>query len=640
MGSRSLTVVLLLLGAIGASLAACLSFGLPALAVAPPEVQGVPLWTCFAPFGGSLVAATLVVWRNRAPAELLGDLPGQTTLAFALAAVGAVLLGVLLEPHPLIDHRRAAVLVCAPATVLAHAMVLRFAIQGPLMAEMSRLILEGRSKRPGSPRAPGDTRSRFGVLGIRPMVTLTTMALCALGVATTAIHAYSRALREQEVISERHLVDLLRVAQAQVEHLPPTAMLRQFFAAYPPGSLTTTVLLDAAHRTLSSAPGIPQGARMATYGRSCTVGDSTFRCATDILPGGGHLAVVALRGESDDASLSGLRLELWWLGAGLLLVAGVLGWAFGNDASRDFRVMTNQLRAMATQDEPDLGRPLTVVSIDEIGDLTAALGEMRVRLETEIAAYQESLRKAKEADRIKSMFFSDVSHELRTPLTTICGYAQMMLEGMAGDLSHRQREDVRVVYQSGQQLLGLINDVLDISVIESGHLALTLESVDLGTLCREGVRAHSAAAHKKTGNTGKTIALSLEMEENLPWIVADPLRVRQVLHNLLSNALKFTTEGSVIVRVMRHGPQEVALEVQDTGAGISGVDIGLIFDRYRQAGSLQARRLGSGLGLGICRHLVELHDGTISAESEMGRGSTFTVVLPTRGPRDRGARPV
>jgi len=291
---------------------------------------------------------------------------------------------------------------------------------------------------------------------------------------------------------------------------------------------------------------------------------------------------------------------------------------------------------MAGQEQPDLGKPVTVTSIDEVGDLTAALGKLRLRLERELEGYRDSLRKTREADRIKNMFFSDVSHELRTPLTTICGYSQLLAEENVGELTASQREDMTVIHNAGRQLLGLINDVLDISVIQSGDLSLSLEKVDVGAVCRDIVRGQSAVARKKSESSGKPLELRCELEEGLPTIVADPLRVRQLVQNLLSNALKFTEEGSIVVRVARHQHGLVRVEVADSGVGISAAEIGQVFERYRQVGAVKGQRQGTGLGLGICKHLVELHGGEISVESEVQRGTTFTVLLPEAGPAPAG----
>jgi len=283
---------------------------------------------------------------------------------------------------------------------------------------------------------------------------------------------------------------------------------------------------------------------------------------------------------------------------------------------------------MATQDRLDLDRPVTVTSIDEVGDLTAALGKLRTWLEAELAGYRDALATAREADRTKNEFFATVSHELRTPLTTLCGFAQLLLDGSEGDLSSSQREDIASILRGGRQLLDLVNDVLDISVIETGTVQLAFEQVDLGPLCRQV--AHAQRAILDASALKGRVELVVEIEDELPTIDADPRRLTQIVQNLLSNAMKFTAKGSIRLQVRREGP--------DTGEGIGGVDLPHVFDHYRQAGDLQTRRAGSGLGLAICKRLTELHHGSIAVESEVGRGSTFTVTLPRARPGQRTLR--
>jgi signal transduction histidine kinase len=633
--------VLLALTSVGVALAICLALLLPALGALPLREQEIPpLWSYLAPAAACLAVGGLAVWRRRperlphVAAERLADLPGQIMTLFAGVAVAGIVLGAFLEPHPLHLQRPAVTLVCGPALALAHAMVLRFMVQAPLMGEVTQTLARGGGH--GASREPAGGLGALGVLPFRPTVAITTVTLSGVALALICVHTYSRAQSDRESAAEAHASDLLRIVEAQLDGLPSLAARVHFLSGFPVSTVATPLLLDNAGRALSPALGIQTGARLELRGRSCIApGGRRYPCAVSSRPAP-RAAVLRPAAESLEATpaVARLRSDLLELAAGLLLFAGLLGFAIGGDTARDFRTMAAQIKAMAHQDELDLGHPIPVTSIDEVGDLTAELGRLRHRLEDELDGYRVSLRKVREADRIKNRFFSDVSHELRTPLTTICGYAQMLTEGIAGEITEGQREDVRIIHQSGCQLLSLINDVLEISVIQSGHLTLALESVDLGELCRELVRAQVAVVRKKAEESGRPLELTIEVEEGLAPILGDGTRLRRVVQNLLSNAIKFTEQGEIKVRVGQHDETRLFFSVIDSGVGIGAAELPLIFERYRQVGSLTARRQGTGLGLGICKHLVELHEGEIIVESELERGTTFTVLLPSHGPQE------
>lgn len=642
MTNRTLAIVLLALTSVGVALALCLAILLPALGALPPREQEVPpLWSYLAPLAACLTAALPSLLRRRPDrlphltAERLADLPGQTMTIFALVATAGILAGAFLEPTPLHEQRPAVTLICGPALAFAHAMVLRFLVQAPLMNEVEQTL--ARTGGHGGSRERSGARPALGVFALRPTVAITTVTLSAVALALIGVHTYSRVQGDRDVAGERHLADLLRVVEAQLEALPQEARAR-FVAGYPISTVAMPLLVDAQGRALTSAMGIPRGTGLTLRARSCVTSDGRrYRCA--VSRRAAPLPIIVEPPEERGAApvVAALRTDLLQLSAGLLLFAALLGLAIGGDTARDFRTMTTQIQAMAHQDELDLGRPIPVTSIDEVGDLTAEIGRLRLRLEAELEEYRSSLRKVREADRIKNRFFSDVSHELRTPLTTICGYSQMLAEGLVGQTTDAQREDLKIIYQSGYQLLSLVNDVLDISVIQSGHLSLSLESVELGPLCRDIVRGQTAVVRKKAEDSGLPLELALELAPELPTIIGDPMRLRRVVQNLLSNAIKFTRQGRITVEVARHDGARVSLSVSDTGVGISAADLPQVFERYRQVGAMSARREGTGLGLGICKHLVELHDGEIIVESELDKGTRFTVLLPVSGPEPRSA---
>ncbi len=253
------------------------------------------------------------------------------------------------------------------------------------------------------------------------------------------------------------------------------------------------------------------------------------------------------------------------------------------------------------------------------GQIATALENARLFAELELTA--ERLR---EADRFKSEFLANMSHELRTPLNSIIGYSEVLLMGIDGAMDPETAEDVQAIYDNGHHLLRLINDVLDLAKIEAGHMPLHIESVDLDALLDEVKTNATGLIHRSK----KPIELKVTAESDLPLIQADRLRLSQVLNNLVSNAVKFTEQGYVHMRASRRD-KWACIQVQDTGAGMSEEELGKIFDKYRQVDRSAARRAeGTGLGLTITRYLVEMHGGTITVQSNVNEGSTFTVLLP------------
>ncbi len=237
---------------------------------------------------------------------------------------------------------------------------------------------------------------------------------------------------------------------------------------------------------------------------------------------------------------------------------------------------------------------------------------------------QQTMQRLRDVDRLKSEFLANMSHELRTPLNSILGYTEVLLMGIDGELTPEMEEDVKAVHENGQQLLTLINDILDLTKIEAGQMTLTLEPVEVPELLNDVRTNNMGLLHRR----GKPVTMEVELEDNLPCIIADQVRVAQILNNLVSNAVKFTDEGYIKLRAQREG-NFVRIDVEDTGIGISQEDIPQLFERFRQVdGSSTRRAEGTGLGLAITRHLVEMHGGRIEVQSEVGKGSTFSVWIP------------
>ena len=255
------------------------------------------------------------------------------------------------------------------------------------------------------------------------------------------------------------------------------------------------------------------------------------------------------------------------------------------------------------------------------------LRNARLQLDQSRSALREARAQARRgeqaadaANAAKSAFLATMSHEIRTPLNGVLGMAQAM---QADELSDAQRSRIAVVRESGETLLAILNDILDLSKIEAGRLSLETTQFDMGELARGAHAVFSAIAEERG------LAFSLEIEDAaLGTYEGDPTRVRQILHNLASNALKFTAEGEVRISLMAREPG-VRVEVRDTGEGIAPEVLGRLFDKFVQADASTTRRFGgTGLGLAICRELAQMMGGAIGAESRLGEGSIFTVDLP------------
>ena len=244
-------------------------------------------------------------------------------------------------------------------------------------------------------------------------------------------------------------------------------------------------------------------------------------------------------------------------------------------------------------------------------------------------ALQETNSRLSQASRLKSDFLAKMSHELRTPLTAMLGFSDVLLKGLDGELSAIQQEDVSRIKRSGLAILELINDILDLSKIESGRMTLKLEPLDLAALTNNVVSNLGKLAEDKG------LYLVTDFADPELDVVADPMRVSQVLTNLLGNAIKFTERGGVTVRGTL-GPDAVRLEVRDTGVGVAPEAIGMIWDEFRQGDTGAMSHSGTGLGLAISRRLVNMQGGSIGVESNADGGSCFWFTLP----RPQGAPPV
>ncbi|RME51485.1 MAG: GAF domain-containing protein [Caldilineae bacterium] len=267
-------------------------------------------------------------------------------------------------------------------------------------------------------------------------------------------------------------------------------------------------------------------------------------------------------------------------------------------------------------------------SEEEIAAVKAIANQIALALENaRLSQEQEkTIVKLKEVDRLKSDFLASMSHELRTPLNSIIGFADILLQGIDGPLSENAITDITAIHNSGKHLLALINDILDLSKIEAGRMELVRSALSIEDIFRD------VAASVSSLLTEKPIELRQQVEPNLPPVWADSLRLTQVIINLVSNAIKFTDEGSVTMGAERHSDKFLHIYVQDTGIGIPQDKFDLVFEHFRQIDSRNNRKYqGTGMGLAIARQLVQLHGGEMWLESEVGKGSTFHFTIPVAG---------
>lgn len=247
------------------------------------------------------------------------------------------------------------------------------------------------------------------------------------------------------------------------------------------------------------------------------------------------------------------------------------------------------------------------------------------------ARTKKELIKAKEiaeaATRAKSDFLANMSHELRTPLNAIIGFSDMIRMGLSGDVSEKQAEFIEDIYSSGEHLLSLINDILDLSKIESGNMDIQYSSVNLEKLIQ---RSTIFFKEKMLNNNLK---LSMQIDLKTDCLEVDERLIKQVVVNLISNAVKFTPEGgSIIVGTKKSNNNDmIKIYIKDTGIGIKEEDMHLLFEPFKQIESVYTKKYeGTGLGLALCKDIVELHGGELWVESEWGKGSCFCFTIPKK----------
>ena len=349
------------------------------------------------------------------------------------------------------------------------------------------------------------------------------------------------------------------------------------------------------------------------FRRQIRAGEFTFSFARD-----GEQALAVLQADAGiDLMLLDINMPVM---DGLTLLARL----------RELQASVHAIIVSAYGDMPNIRTAMNRGAFDFVTkpiDMVDLEATMRKTL-NEIARLREIERRRFAAERARSnlaRFVANMSHELRTPLNAIIGLTEMMFTNAARFGTEKAEEPLRRLHRAGTHLLGLINQVLDLSKIEAGKLELSPESVNLTSLIDEVIGTAGQLAEQNNNR------LVIERHENLGSLTVDPMRLRQILLNLLSNACKFTKQGEVTLRVRKvvDGRNWIELAVSDTGIGMTAEQQAKLFEEFAQADSSTAQRYGgTGLGLAITRNLARMMGGDVTAISEPGKGSIFTVRLP------------
>lgn len=318
----------------------------------------------------------------------------------------------------------------------------------------------------------------------------------------------------------------------------------------------------------------------------------------------------------------------------LVIVLGVVTWVINVAVGGPISTLQAAAAKIA---QGDYAQRATVRGRDEVGKMAqdfntmaGAIQDLVIKLEDQVQEAQQARERAEQSDQVKSAFLASMSHELRTPLNSIINYAKFVSKGVMGDVNQRQRESLNKVIDSGKHLLGLINDVLDISKIESGSLSLFVEeNVNLNEIL--DTVASTAQALIDT----KPVQLHLNITPDLPLITGDRQRIRQIVLNVVSNACKYTDEGRITISANADAMgatmgDTIQIVVKDTGFGIAPEDYGAVFESFKQTESGLRHGGGTGLGMPISKSLTEAHGGRLWFESIKNEGTTFYITLPIK----------
>ncbi|MBL8743755.1 MAG: HAMP domain-containing histidine kinase [Myxococcales bacterium] len=335
-----------------------------------------------------------------------------------------------------------------------------------------------------------------------------------------------------------------------------------------------------------------------------------------------HLSVIALAAAPETpAETLTLVQAVAALTALLVGVAAAVTFSYARAANDEVALLRERIRKMADPKTEAVGATIPIRALDEVGLLTMAFNTLVNRFIAAEKTYRADLAEAARVDEERLEFLAGLSHELRTPMNAILGFSHVLESGVDGPLSGDARESVEIIRTSGEHLRTLIDDILDLSALESGELKLTKRAVDVRRIAEEVVREATALARHKQ------LVLRVECDSSV-IVMADKRRVRQILTNLVSNAVKFTPPlGSVVVRIWERS-RFAEIDVADTGYGVPENERAVIFEAYRQVAGARLHHGGAGLGLATVKRLVELHGGDIKLTSVVSKGSTFSFRLP------------
>ena len=496
---------------------------------------------------------------------------------------------------------------------------------------------------------PSDTRQRRPSTSFRAKITALSLAATTVGLAIAFMAFIFQAwvgdrvnLAERRITLGQHVVadasEALRTGRPELARQAGQILQR------------VSDLPSAAFFTADGKPFLHWGLIRTPPRRFASLPTADYRPGfleihVPVMSGERHVGeLVMISGEASvDRNLRrniAVGLGLFVVGA---LISGVLAhWLSGRVLAPLSRLANGMEEVRNTKDFSVRVEP---ASSDEFGRLAITFNELLDEIRSNDAALRGALGELTEArdsayaaNVMKSQFLANMSHEIRTPLNGVLGMAQVMAQN---PMTPAQQERLGVIRQSGEALLAILNDLLDLSKIEAGKLELEEEPFDLADLALGAHAAFTSIANAK----GVSFNLCISDSARGVWR-GDSVRVRQILYNLISNALKFTTEGQVQVDIGRApggSPESLRIRVSDTGIGIAPDKLATLFDKFVQADSSTTRKFGgTGLGLSICRELAGLMGGTIEVESHEGSGARFDVLLPLiwLSPETRQAAPV
>jgi signal transduction histidine kinase len=492
---------------------------------------------------------------------------------------------------------------------------------GPLSALNSASFAASATQTIPLPRFRG--RSVWPLLPLAPAVVFVIGIAVAIAIGLVGVDHLSRGADTDPAERARLLVDVVgarlvmlsRADQAEAVRFAARKSGAEVLIVTPEGEVITDASLGALDRgALRKIVGMGQGEAITRVGRT------RFAVRPLEPPPTRDYLVAFVAKPLAPMGTGALLSALIALTALLVGVATAVAYAVARDANADIGFVTDRVKGMARVRSEPTGEPVPVRALDEVGELTSAFNDMVGRFSAAEKKYRADLEHARSADRDRAAFLAAVSHELRSPLNAVLGFADVLMTEVDGPLTPAAKEEVEQIRGSGAHLLELINDILEFSALESGQLRLTRGKVDLYLVATDVVREAAGVL------AGRPVRLSVAGEPGI-FANADARRVRQIIQNLVGNAIKFTQRGEVTVTVVGEGSR-ARVSVRDTGPGISPAERAMIFEEYRQAGDERTMRRGTGLGLAITRRLVLMHGGMIQVQSELGRGSTFDVTLP------------